>query len=204
MDSKSRQPGVTSRLHQARGRKRIWTHPSGATVPLPLIVDMVNVDPETMDQLWRIEALVDLQDGEPALKRMSLESVVGLDVVRLQREFRWASPLEAVTRLVPAMINKGLDPFSQNLPLEGYPEVTREWDSVKGKLTDEFLEDVAKQYLELGRGYAAILGEKYGVSSRTATSWVEKARSRGILSPVRPGQFGGTLVPASKRRRRRS
>jgi len=55
------------------------------------------------------------------------------------------------------------------------------------------------QYRRRGRGYADELSTRFLVSRRTVVSWVEKARRRGILSPVRPGQFGGELVPLSRR-----
>jgi len=38
------------------------------------------------------------------------------------------------------------------------------------------------------------------VSQRTVVSWVEKARRRGILTRVRPGSYGGEIVPRTKRR----
>jgi len=49
------------------------------------------------------------------------------------------------------------------------------------------------QYRRRGCGYADELSTRFQASRRTVVSWVEKARRRGILSPVRPGQFGGKL-----------
>ena len=62
-------------------------------------------------------------------------------------------------------------------------------------------EQVARDYLAIGRGYATAMSIEHGVSPRTVVSWVEKARQRGILTPVPKGGFGGRVV--SKRRRRK-
>jgi transposase-like protein len=61
------------------------------------------------------------------------------------------------------------------------------------RLSSEFLEDIAREYLTLGPGYSRTLSISYQVSPRTVVSWVEKARSRGILSPAQPGRHGGQM-----------
>jgi hypothetical protein len=169
-------------------------------VDLPVVLDLVHVDPATRAEVWRIEATVDLVDGEPALCHLELRGDQGLDVLRLQREFRWATPLDAACRIAPAMLADGLDPFEQDFPFTGYPHVARQRDLVDGRLTDEFLEDVATEYLSWGRGYAQRMADEHRVSRRTVVGWIVKARERGILTQVRPGQYGGELVPRSQRR----
>jgi transposase len=67
-------------------------------------------------------------------------------------------------------------------------------------LSDPFLEEIAREYLRIGRGYARAIASERHVSERTVVSWVEKARRRGILTRVPPGSFGGTIVPKSRRR----
>ena len=44
---------------------------------------------------------------------------------RMQREFRWASPLEMVRGGVPSLLDRGIDPFEHELPLTGLPEAAR-------------------------------------------------------------------------------
>jgi len=78
--------------------------------------------------------------------------------------------------------------------------VARDRDLVDGRLTDEFLEDIATEYLAGGRGSTQRIADERRVSRRTVVGWIVKARERGILTPVRPGQFGGELVPREQRR----
>jgi len=172
-------------------------------VDLPVILDLVCTDLACEVELWRVEATIDLCGGEPALTTMVLQSKSGLDTARLQREFRWNSPLEAVTRIVPRMLAEGLDPYAHEFPQIGYPEASHPTRRVGRSLTVEFLEDIAREYLAAGRGYTTTLAQAHHVSPRTVVSWIEKARGLGILTPVAPGQFGGTYVARSKRTPRR-
>jgi hypothetical protein len=193
--TRSSPSGVSSRIrHAAAGVRHPWTV-AGVRIDLPVIVDWVSVDPSTGEESVRIEARIDLVDGEPALVSMCLECETGLDVLTLQQDFRWASPLEVVTGLVPRLIAAGLDPYSMDLPLTGFPAVAVQPTTSRRVLSDEFLTTVAREYLLRGRGYAASLAAEYCVSPRTVVSWVEKARARGLLSrpPVR-GAAGGRLM----------
>lgn len=192
--------GVTSRISQARGRKSTWRISDSLTFPLPVVVDLQYVDPETKELGFRIEATVGLVDGSPCLLRMLVEAPGGMDLVRLQREFRWASPLDIVTRSIPIILGRGEDPFEVNLPTEGFPEAAELKGPVNAQLSDAFLEEIAREYLIHGRGYARALAAERQVSPRTVVSWVEKARRRGILTRVPAGGFGGQIVPARKRR----
>jgi hypothetical protein len=192
--------GVTSRIRPAPGRKRRWQISAEQSFPLPVIVDHLFVDPATGSTVWRIEATIDLIDGVPALVRMDAHVPGGIDPYRMQREFRWASPLEVVTAGVPSLLARGVDPFSFELPLTGFPEAAGLQRPSNEQLSDEFLEEICREYLEIGRGYAKAIAAERRVSQRTVVSWVEKARRRGILTRVPQGGFGGTIVPASKRR----
>lgn len=121
---------------------------------------------------------------------MTLDADHGLDLRALQRDFKWQTPLDLICG------HEG--PFDR--------WVLAEDDAVirpPTELTDEFLEQVAKDYLTAGRGYPAVLGEKYGAPKRTVVRWMQLARARGIIThPPRVGAVGGELVPKSKRRRR--
>ena len=110
-------PGVTSRIRRAPGRSQIWRCSDKNSFRLPVIVDHVSVDPDTGDLMWRIEATVSLVDGSPALTRVDALVPGGLDPVLMQREFRWASPLEVVTLTVPILLARGVDPFTFDLPV---------------------------------------------------------------------------------------
>ena len=193
-------PGVTSRVRPAPGRKRTWHITESTSIALPVIVDHSSVDPETGEQQWLFEATIDLVDGSPALVRMDCRVPGGCDTHRMQREFRWASPIDVVTVLVPQLLARGIDPFGYDLPLDGFPQAADLNGPSNEPLSDAFLEEIAWQYLEIGRGYAKAIGEERRASPRTVVSWIEKARQRGILTRVPSGSFGGEIVPKSKRR----
>lgn len=194
-------PGVTSRIRSAPGRPRVWRIDDTRSFPLPVIVDHVSVDPDSRQVVWCIEATIALVDGQPAITRMDVRVPLGLDPAFMQREFRWASPLEVVTRFVPSLIARGIDPFSYAVPVTGFPEAAELGGRSNAPLSDEFLEVVAREYLAIGRGYASAIAAERHVSPRTVVSWVEKARRRGILTRVPSGGVGGEIVPARSRRR---
>ena len=192
-------PGVTSRIRPAPGRKRTWQISPDQSFPLPVIVDHMSVEPETGEVSWLIEATIDLIDGEPALVRMNAHVPTGMDPYRMQREFRWASPLEVVRVGVPVLLSRGIDPFAHDLPLTGFPAAAELKRPANEQLSDDFLEAIAREYLAIGRGYAKAISAERQVSERTVVSWVEKARRRGILTRVAPGSCGGQITPRSKR-----
>jgi hypothetical protein len=186
--------GVSSRFVRADGPSHPW-RTGAVTIELPIVVDWVNVDNATGEESVRIEALVDLVGDKPEIVRMSLTSRDGLDLAALQRDFQWATPLTAVTGILPRLIESGSDPFAVDLPLTGFPAVAIQPLRRRGVLSDEFLTTIAREYLARGRGYAASLADEYFVTPRTVVSWVEKARARGILSaPPAKGAAGGRLL----------
>lgn len=189
--------GVSSCLRPAPGPRRTWIS-GGVEVPLPVVLDIVNTDPAG-EELWRAEGTVDLVGGEPQLVAVQVRCATGMDPGYMQVEFRWATPLEVVTRIVPRIIAAGGDPFQGFFPASGFPAASREGDLVGRRLSDEFLEDIAKDYLTLGRGYSRELARQHSVSERTVISWVQKARSRGILTAAPSGRVGGEIVPATRR-----
>lgn len=194
MGTARRSRRISSRITRAEGPRHPWTT-GGVTVDLPVIVNWIGLEPATGEEDVRIEARVDLVDGEPAIVEMSLCSRAGLDLVALQRDFRWASPLTVVTGILPELIAAGADPFAVDLPVTGFPAVAAQPVRRRGVLTDEFLSTVAREYLVRGRGYATSLAREYYVTPRTVVSWVEKARARGLLSsPPTRGAVGGHLV----------
>jgi hypothetical protein len=61
------------------------------------------------------------------------------------------------------------------------------------ELTDGFLREVAERYRghrEAGRSPVLTLAREHGVSRRTASNWVQKARAAGLLGPARQGRSG--------------
>lgn len=194
MGALPRPPGISSRITPATGRRHPWST-QGATIDLPLLVDWVWVEPATGEERIRIEATVDLVGSAPAVVGMSFDAPTGLDLPTLQREFRWATPLEVVTGLLPRLLRDGVDPYAVNVPITGFPAAALQPMRRRRHLSDEFLEMIAREYLIRGRGYAASLSREYFVSPRTVISWVEKARARGMLSaPPRRGAVGGRII----------
>lgn len=167
---------------------------------MPVMFDLrLQADGAERD-VFRFEATIDLVNGAPTMVRFVAEATEGLDVVRLQREFRWATPIDVVTRLVPAIIAAGGDPFDHDYPVDGFPEIIDAGiGPVNRRLSDEFLEGIARDYLALGRGYAKTIADSRGVSRRTVVSWIEKARNRGILTSEGIGVHGGAIVPPDRR-----
>ena len=194
MGATPRPDGISSRFRRADGPHHPWTTGT-VTIDLPIIVDWLHVDPVTGDEMVRIEARIDLVHDKPEIVKVSLAAGDGLDLVALQRDFRWASPLLAVTGILPWLIEAGSDPFAVDLPVTGFPAVAIQPLRRRGVLSDEFLTTIAREYLARGRGYAASLAQEYFVTPRTVVSWVEKARLRGILSPPpTKGAVGGRLL----------
>lgn len=199
MGTPPRPAGISSRFDRAEGPRHPWTTGTVA-VDLPVIVNWVKVDPTTGHEQVRIEARIDLVDGSPQIVQMTFNARAGLELETLQRDFRWASPLTAVTGILPRLIAAGQDPFTADLPVTGYPAVAIQPSRRRGNLTDEFLTTIAREYLARGRGYTASLARDYFVTPRTVVSWVEKARERGILSaPPSSGAVGGKLLAKPKR-----
>lgn len=191
---------LSSRMRRVVGPSTPWRSPQGPVIDMPVVFDLVMTDTRTGSEVWRVEATIDVPDQgqDPVVVQMLLEAGAGLNLERLQREFRWASPLDAVTRLAPQLMRHGRDPYAEEFPVDGYPDNTRD-EVVVRRLTDEFLEDVARQYVIIGRGYSKALAERYQVTPRTVVGWIEKARARGILSSTSSGRAGGEVVARSKR-----
>ena len=179
MGKSARPDGVSSRFRRAKGPRHPWSTGT-VTIDLPVIVYWVNVDPGTGEETVRIEARVDLIGDQPEIVDMSLAARDGLDLVALQRDFQWASPLSAVTGILPRLIDAGSDPFAVDLPVTGFPAVAIQPQRRGGVLSDEFLTTSADEYF---------------VTPGTVVSWVEKASARGILSaPPAKGAAGDHLL----------
>ena len=198
MSTGDRQRGLTSRLHRMDECRPVAVT-DNVLIDLPVSVDVIYMDPDSGELLWSFVAVVDF-DETLVIRSLNMWAKDGLDITRLQQEFRWATPVDIVGRLVPKLVTEGQDIYAVDLPITGYPEVAGGPRDASGALTDDFLESIAREYLKLGRGYADELSTRFLVSRRTVVSWVEKARRRGILTPVRPGQCGGQIVPRAKRR----
>ena len=173
-------------------------------VDLPVVLDLVTDVPDDnghshADNVCVVEATVDLVADHPAVVRMVLRAPGGLNSRVLQAKFRWATPLDVVTKTVPQLLARGIDPFTYNFATHDYPDAADIDRPTRHRLSDEFLEDIARRYVDVGRGYAEVIAEERDVSPRTVVSWVEKARARGILSAARPGAISGNYVPADLR-----
>ena len=192
--TRNRPPGISSRVRRARGDRHPWVAPNGTIVDLPIIVDIIETDPASGSTVWSVEARVDLEGASPALVSMHVESSTSLDPDFMQQRFRWSTPLDIATVTIPELIVVGIDPFRYSYPLDGYPDAAHVERSAPGRLTDEFLTEIAIRYVKLGRGYAKTIAAQRNVSPRTVVSWIERARARGILSPTIPGAAGGRVM----------
>lgn len=187
--------GLSSRLQREPATpEQIWLSPSGTPVKLPVVVDLVDIN-EAGQVNWSVEAAVGLRNGQPSLLRICIaageHAPSGLDTLLLQEQFRWNTPLEIVTRIVPRIIERGGDPYEIDYPHEGFPDVSQPRPG--HRLTSEFLTDVARDYLMAEPPYAQTLAQHYNVSPRTVVSWIEKARQRGILEGGAKGRKDRTL-----------
>ena len=173
-------------------------------VDLPVVLDLVTDVPDDTghtraDNVCVVEATVDLVADHPAVVRVALRADGGLNLRVLQAKFRWTTPLDVVAKTVPQLLARGVDPFTYNFATHDYPDAANIDRPARHRLSDDFLEDIAQRYVDLGRGYAEVIAEERDVSPRTVVSWVEKARARGILSAARPGAISGNYVPADLR-----
>lgn len=194
----------SSRLRRLAGPHRHWRADNGCEVELPVCLELVQRDSVTGRIAWKVEATIRLVRNAPALTRMMVTAAAGIDPVYIQRFFRWATPLDVVRQTVPALIAKGRDPYAHDYAVDGYPDAADiNARLTPGRRTDEFLEEVARQYLAIGRGYAQAIAGQRQVSQRTVVNWIQKARQRGILSTVPKGSIGGCIVPTAERRPRR-
>jgi hypothetical protein len=58
---------------------------------------------------------------------------------------------------VPTLLEKGVDPFKYDFSTEGYPDSANIERKSTTRLSDEFLREIAAQYVEIGHGYARII-----------------------------------------------
>lgn len=188
IDLTQRPSGYSSRVRPGAGRPSTWIAGNGQSIDLPLIVDHVNIDPKSGKSVWYIEARIDLVADQPELIDIRLSGEPHLDTILLQRFFRWATPLDIVRRTVPSLLAKGLNPFEYEYATDGYPDAAEIGRKPTTTLSDGFLKEIARQYVEIGRGYARIIAQQRGVSDRTVVSWVQKARKRGFLAKTTSGR----------------
>ena len=97
----NRPDGLSSRVRLAEGSRNKWVARNGQTVDLPLIVDLVEIHPGSGECTFFTEARIELVSGQPMLVDIHLAGKPSLDPVKLQRFFRWATPVEIVRRTIP-------------------------------------------------------------------------------------------------------
>lgn len=161
---------------------------------MPVVLDLVEMDARAERPLWWVAAEIGLHENSPVVTTLAVGAEEGLDLVRLQRDFRWYTPLDVATRIVPRLVARGQDPYTWEFPVTGYPEASVVEKTQGRRLSDEFLEDVAREYLGYGRGYVKQMAAAHQVSPSTIASWVHKARARGIISDTSRGVKGGVWV----------
>lgn len=172
---------IRSSVTTGEGPQRRWASPHGQAVPFPLVISAWEEHPVLGERLWTVTTSVTLVDRRPTVVDVHVTALDGVDVDWLQREFRWKAPVEIATVWVPDVIAAGGDFTALEPPADWWrPEGRHE-------LTDEFLAEIAEEYLRQGRGYAKAMAGRYRTSERTIRSWIDKARQRGVLGPA-PGK----------------
>jgi hypothetical protein len=180
--------GTSSRLRKISGPKMSWLAPNGQSVELPVEVDILHIDEVTGKMQWLVLAKVHLVESKPALASIEIQGFPAVDPAYLQRFFRWRTPIDIIFNAVPDIMSQGIDPYEYDYAVDGYPDAANIAAPLNQPLSDEFLTNIAKQYKEIGRGYAKVIAAQRGVSNRTVVSWVEKARKRGLLPPTKSGK----------------
>ena len=189
---------VRWRVDPAPGEPTKW-RPRDTTTASPIqlpVTATFEVRPDadtTVPAYVTITIDVALVDGRPAIVNAVFHADRGIDLDRTQQEFKWRTTL----RIILGYLRNTSDGEGLGRWLEA--DETRPLVAAT-ELDDEFLERIASEYLEAGRGYSAVFAAKYGISRRSAVRWVEKARARGILSrPSTPGAVGGRIIPPEER-----
>ena len=182
--------GSTSRLRtdwviaSAPQASTVWRPQSGGTVLMPCHVQVSFRERSTVT--LRLDAVLDAVRGRPTVVQMTFASARGLDLDRLENAFRWRRLPATVLDLLAAQAADGKPYHLEHSEPGALPPA---------ELTDDFLTGVAEQYVALGRGYAPVLADRYGVPRRTIVRWIELSRARGILSPAPgPGRHGGHVI----------
>lgn len=89
----------------------------------------------------------------------------------------------------PMPSNSLVSDGTEGLPPGKIPKIK----APEGRLTDEFLGDVAEVYrwlTDAKKAPAPAIAEMTGVPVRTVHRWIYEARKRNILPPARPGRAG--------------
>ena len=118
---------------------------------MPVLFDLALVDrTHRRTDVFRFEATVDLVDGEPALVQFGRPGRPG---ARRGPAAARVPLVDARSRWSPgwcrALIVRGIDPFEHDYPVDGFPGVIdRATGPANRALSDEFLEQIAREYLE--------------------------------------------------------
>lgn len=183
-----------SRLRPGKGKVLHWQAPNGTLVELPVILDLKWINEETDQLQFHCAATIELVNNEPRMTHIELGATDGLVPPVLQSAFRWQTPLDVIRMTVPELLIRGLNPYEHDYAVDGYPNAASLDAPIKQELTDDFLQEIAQEYLAAGRGYAKKMANERGVTERTVVSWIQKARKKNILSSTKKGKAGGTLV----------
>ena len=176
---------TSSRVRPGVGAQKRWVAANGASVPLPLVVVLFDVDATSGRERWRFEATVELVDGTPQATRYDLRNNEGFNPVFMEKMFRWGTPVHIVTSRIPLLIADGVDIWEAEMPIDARGSA----DEVTGRHSEEFLMKIVEEYERIGSGYAKELSALYGVAPRTVVSWMEKARKRGLAAPATQGRI---------------
>ena len=175
-----RQAGISSRARFLTPNGKSWSAPLGISVPMPIAIDIQERD-GLGRLLWQVDVTVDLVGDELSVTHAVFHADNGLDLRKLQLHFRWQTPIDIATHLIPKVIKESGQIENFDLPLDGFPDAVLPGKRIYNNLTDEFLAQIVWHKRQVGKGYAKSLAEARGVPVRTVISWMEKAKRRGLL-----------------------
>ncbi|MFI9505618.1 hypothetical protein [Nocardia sp. NPDC052566] len=165
---------------------------------LPTFFEVVGHGTDTPSWYARIE----LRDGIPELVDFGLKSLPGQRGIK-QKDLRDASVAAAVEMLYPAFvlmvdqqaIGHSPEPVGTTGTDSAAYHATRRFveqrraSAGKRRVTDELLRRVAEVYREnIDHAPTAAVGRIFGVKTRMASTYVQKARERGYLPKTQPGK----------------
>lgn len=157
------------------------------------VVMRASKDEELSGRVWRRVPLTELEryfllpNITEVLGRESEVASPSLD--HLEEYFRATQSESNVSAYVDSGMFVG--DGSEGYPAGKFPRVSK---PPEGKLTDEFLRDVADAYLWLTKARyarpAPAIADMAQVPVRTVHRWIYEARKREILPPARAGRAG--------------
>lgn len=175
---------------------RLLPQGEGRTVTLRAQVALMTSSKPVTARMWRDVPIAAIEqhvmqwalfkDLRPHYEAMLQPAEIeGLSAEKIDRYFQKAAPLPIGSHLFTDTLVS-----DEGEPRADFKLIERPLD---GRLTDEFLENLAEVYrwaVESGKPPAPLIAELSKSSVRTVHGWVSEARKRGFLPPAVKGKAG--------------